>query len=852
LCARSRSLLFREGLVKRDTRTSTRRGQLLGVPLTHVTPPTIHSFGWGKKIKSNQKMLRLSPADVGMRTGKHAATTSAAAAGPPLVLPPPAASLPLLLRAVVCRDGSLKANFRDNTVLLLDPTGAAFTVHTPGGARVRQLSAFAVSRFAEYLRVALEFRNGHVDVPFCPPVVTKRFSSRDAAAANDADAAADAAHTRVFRCEKRIAVTRWSTSVGEARRSGLFTRLDGGGAALESMDRVARVVLSAHGLVAHVTYPLLYAKHQLATRDDATAVSYRSSSAAAAASRGGGGGGDRGGAVDDGEGTKADGAGASASHVFDYVWHTQTFSADACPARWAYPVALLTEVVYAGAGGHAASAPAAPAETETDAETERQVGINNGDGGGDGDGDGDGESPPEEPTTPTTPTRVEAAAAAAGGDEAAFESSSSSSPSSGSATTLPVSSTASSPAPAPALWLDDSPGADPHAWWSSASLLGYPPTACNGGAVSGGGGGGGGGGAVGSSRRRWSVAVEHVPGMVQWTVRGGQSRGSARRGLAALETAAGGVETVRRLRGDCSSPGGAGVETVAALDDGSALVSTAGGRYVLHVPDQPGAAALAQLYRADAVPDRVGGVGAAAAVFATAGLDGGVGGIDDDNNSSDNNVGDADAADAAERVPIGRFAARLFALRTAAAADTAKEGGEEEEEEDAEGERSAGSYRVRGTLPPNPAYISSYGGGGGVTPAAAALWAVESADAVEESTGEGAGKFTAFADGRVRVVFGDRTMLELSRCGSAARLLMPDGERVEVGTCPKFHAQMLVKVPKTPHEYPKSHAQMLVKVPKMSPKYPKCCFRWRHNQPVPAPWCARRRPCGGRPTWPPR
>jgi hypothetical protein len=45
--------------------------------------------------------------------------------------------------------------------------------------------------------------------------------------------------------------------------------------------------------------------------------------------------------------------------------------------------------------------------------------------------------------------------------------------------------------------------------------------------------------------------------------------------------------------------------------------------------------------------------------------------------------------------------------------------------------------------------------------------------------------------------------------------------RAAVGTCPKFYAKMLAKVPKRPPKYPKAHAQMLVKVPKMSPRFPK-------------------------------
>ena len=166
------------------------------------------------------------------RTTSKTAPTSGRPDGP-LILPPHSIDLPDLLRVVVCDDGCLKANFRDNTVLLLDSTGEAVTVYTPSGDTVRQLSRFVVSRFADKLRAVLEFRNAYVDVPFCPPVVIKSLLSRASSAAS-ASASSPVA-VRLFRCEKRIAVARWSTSMADARKVGLFARLDGGGAALESI-----------------------------------------------------------------------------------------------------------------------------------------------------------------------------------------------------------------------------------------------------------------------------------------------------------------------------------------------------------------------------------------------------------------------------------------------------------------------------------------------------------------------------------------------------------------------------------------------------------------------------------------
>jgi hypothetical protein len=494
---------------------------------------------------------------------------------------------------VVCADGSLKANFRDNTVLLLDPTGEAMTVHTPAGDTVRSLSQFAVSRFTEKLGIAMDFRNVHVDVPFCPPAVTRRFS-RDAGAVAAASSGsgtsphangggggggggdAAATSTRVFRCEKRIAVTRWSSSVAEARQAGLFARLDGGGAALESMDGVARVVLSAHGLVTHVTYPLMYAAHRAAAGNDSTALS--SGDAEEGAARDGDEGNASGAtatsivtsddyADDHVSVAKAGSIGQSPSYssrrrptqlrllkrptlpavAFEYVWHTQTFYAEACPERWAFPVALLQEVVFREAGGHAAAEAKVGTRcegTESGADSQTQVDKcdeydDDGDGDGDGNGDGAGASVPEA-TTPGTRRMEEAATA--GSDEAFATTNGRGCRTS---TTLPVSSTALSPTSSRTpLWVDDSPSADPQSWWHSASLLGYSD-------------GRGGGGVVGgvhtgvhvgahcggvhygqtlsandravTANRRWSPpAVEHVPGMVQWTVRTGQSMRSVR------------------------------------------------------------------------------------------------------------------------------------------------------------------------------------------------------------------------------------------------------------------------------------------------------------------------------------
>jgi len=294
------------------------------------------------------------------------------------------------------------------------------------------------------------------------------------------------------------------------------------------------------------------------------------------------------------------------------------------------------------------------------------------------------------------------------------------------------------------------------------------------------------------------------------------------------------------------------LETVAVLDDGSALMSTHAGRYLLHVPDQVGGKGLAAMYRADAVPDRVSGMGAAAAVQGGSGGDsagvhygqtvrsgggsagqggsggdsagvhhgqtvragggsGGQGGSGGDSagvhygqtvragggrgggassatelERARDSDGDEDSSTAhvhvtPEWIPMGLYAARLFALRAAASgtAATIPAGavgavGEVTASEEGCGHRGEGdgtanalSTQATATVTP-PTYLSSYGGDGVRRCAvAAALWAVESADVVEEATSEGVAKFTAFADRRVRANYCDRTILELSRDGSA-------------------------------------------------------------------------------------
>jgi hypothetical protein len=55
-----------------------------------------------------------------------------------------------------------------------------------------------------------------------------------------------------------------------------------------------------------------------------------------------------------------------------------------------------------------------------------------------------------------------------------------------------------------------------------------------------------------------------------------------------------------------------------------------------------------------------------------------------------------------------------------------------------------------------------------------------SLDVTEDQEVPGVGHFTAYADGRVRVLFADRTILSLDADRGQARLILPDGSRQDV------------------------------------------------------------------------
>ena len=575
-------------------------------------------------------------------------------------------AVPDVLRAVLLEDGCVKVNFRDNTVLRLDATGSAFTVTTPEGETLRQLSEFAVTRFVRKLRSALEFRNKHADVPFLPPAIARLGGGDD-------DDAASADIDPRFRASARARYASWSLDAEDAERSGFLTRLEGGGAALESTDGIARVVLSAHGLVARVTYPLLFAVKDASDPESAPSDLDAAPSDPDAADA-------------------ADAPPRRARRLaHDYVWHTQTFCADACPARWRFPVALLTRAVY----GEGASAEKENAEKE------------------------DGRNAETAPGTKTTVSETSSRCERAG-----------------SVTTLPVSATAlpRGVGLSHGLWVDEG---DEHEkpWWSSPAVVGYPDA--RGGSRSAGGAGKP-PPADGGARRPDSFAVRSRSALrtpigtgERPTGRGGGGlRAGRRRGRAGLR----GRRQVRRARpGRAQRRGGS--EDVRRRR--RARARRAGGargrrsrRRARAASSRPARAGRGARKR-QGVPTRTTASARARACPSGASRR-------------------ASPRSAPPPPRPRRIWSRLSCRRTRSPASP------------------WGAARPR---------LGRRRVGGGPRPVVRALRGYRRGSAGDPGS---FAAFTAYADGRVRVKFADRTLLELRRDRQAARLLLPDGERVEV------------------------------------------------------------------------
>ena len=217
------------------------------------------------------------------------------------------------------------------------------------------------------------------------------------------------------------------------------------------------------------------------------------------------------------------------------------------------------------------------------------------------------------------------------------------------------------------------------------------------------------------------------------------SEGTVMWAVKAADTRGGGVpwRTGRRM------------EALAGLEDGTALVTTDGGSFVFHVADERGGAATPAMYKSDVVPATVAGAGwYRSKVFQASGLPVPEG---MDVAEGKDEFGRFLPLTVVGKIPIGKVAPRLVAFRKAAE-----------------------------LLEREPEPIGD-------------VWGVQSVEVVAASTGDGTGRYTAYADGRVRIAFFDRTLLDLSRDGSMCRMLLPDATKVEVHVDdPGKHAEHVV------------------------------------------------------------
>ncbi|GIL42642.1 hypothetical protein Vafri_590 [Volvox africanus] len=145
--------------------------------------------------------------------------------------------LPELCRICLLEDARAKANFSDNTIIVTNSTGSAFSITTPDGRSVRQVSEYALTRHGPLLAAVLEFRNMHVERPcFCKPLACALRST--------------------FALGYVIHDATWPTP-SYAITEGLAQLQPDGKLALSSEDGVAQVVLHSHHRRFAVCYPLL-------------------------------------------------------------------------------------------------------------------------------------------------------------------------------------------------------------------------------------------------------------------------------------------------------------------------------------------------------------------------------------------------------------------------------------------------------------------------------------------------------------------------------------------------------------------------------------------------------------------
>lgn len=224
-----------------------------------------------------------------------------------------------LTRLCLAADGRVKAQFSDNSLLLLSASGASFCHKSASDAQpFRQLTDFAISRYAPKLAVALHFRNMHWDTPYVLLGLVESILHGSQSSGKEV--------TLGF----RIAEVWWPADAAAAQAAGLVQHLPDGSLALSSVDSSARLVLQCSHQRFAACYPLLY---------------------------------------------------STEGGQFHYRWHTQVFSVAACPERWQEALTQLLSVAQDAGGSQSGSqeplqlGPVPPTTQTPSLPTEHQQGL---------------------------------------------------------------------------------------------------------------------------------------------------------------------------------------------------------------------------------------------------------------------------------------------------------------------------------------------------------------------------------------------------------------------------------------------------------------------------------------------
>jgi hypothetical protein len=194
-----------------------------------------------------------------------------------------------LERIWVAADGSVKALYADNSLLLLSSNGTSFTRVSAEGTKTVQLSECCLSRWKPLVAELLAFRNQHLDVPCFPAWLQKHLQDQ---------------HGLLFTTGYPVSDTTWSESAANAVEAGLVKLLDHQTIQLFSSCGSALITLQYSGLRFAVCYPLLLSHHP-------------------------------------------------ASNTYAYIQHTQVFSRSQYPARWHPALTVATEVAQLAAHSNA-------------------------------------------------------------------------------------------------------------------------------------------------------------------------------------------------------------------------------------------------------------------------------------------------------------------------------------------------------------------------------------------------------------------------------------------------------------------------------------------------------------------